>query len=83
MTAPSHMVTALSVNGFHQHSTLFLKGNNAFLDLHGAWAGNGHVGLHYFAIQYRTLTALSFTDCKERHKNNQNLHVCHDAASIL
>ena len=66
MTASSYMVTALSVNGFHQHSTSFLKGNTAFLDLHGAWAGNGHAGLYYFGIQYRTPTALSFTDCKER-----------------
>ena len=74
MTAPSHMVTALNVNGFHQHSTSFLKGNTAFLDLHGAWAGNGRAGLYYFAIQYRTPTALSFTDCKEKHKNNQNLY---------
>ena len=74
MIASSHMVTALNVNGFHQHSTSFLKGNTAFLDLHGAWAGNGRVGLYYFGIQYRTPTTLSFTDCKEKHRNNQNLY---------
>ena len=74
MTTSSHMVTALNVNAFHQHSTSFLKGNTAFLDLHGAWGGNGRTGLHYFGIQYRTLTTLSFTDCKEKHRNNQNLY---------
>ena len=74
MSSPYYVVTALNVNGFHQHSTSFLKGNNAFLDLHGAWAGNGYAGLYYFGIQYRTPTALSFTDCKEKHKNNQNLY---------
>ena len=74
MTASSHMVTALNVNAFHQHSTSFLKGDTAFLDLHGAWGGNGRAGLHYFGIQYRTPTTLSFTDCKEKHRNNQNLY---------
>ena len=73
MSSPSHMVTALSVNGFHQHTTSFLKGNNDFLDLHGAWAGNCHDGLHYFGIQYRTPAGLSFTDCKEKYKN-KNLY---------
>ena len=74
MTTPYHVVTALDVNGFHQHTTSFLKGNNAFLDLHGAWAGNSYAGLHYFGIQYRTPASLSFTDCKEKYKNNQNLY---------
>ena len=74
MTTPSHVVTALDVNGFHQHTTSFLKGDNAFLDLHGAWAGNSYAGLHYFGIQYRTPAGLSFTDCKEKYKNNQNLY---------
>ena len=27
-----------------------------------------------FGIQYRTYTDLSFTDCKEKYKNNQNLY---------
>ena len=74
MAASSHMVAALNVNGFHQHTASFIKGNSAFLNLHGAWAGNGHDGLHYFGIQYRTPTTLSFTDCKEKHSNNQNLY---------
>ena len=74
MATPNYVVTALNVNGFHQHTTTFLKGNNAFLDLHGAWAGNGRTGPHYFNIQYRTPTGLSFTDCKEKYKNNQNLY---------
>ena len=54
MTPLSHMLTALSV-----------KGNNDFLNLHGAWAGSAHDGVHYFSIQYRTPPSLSFTDCKE------------------
>ena len=74
MATNSHVVTALDVNGFHQHTTSFLKGNNAFLDLHGAWAGDCYDGLHYFGIQYRTPAGLSFTDCKEKYKNNQNLY---------
>ena len=74
MATPSHVVTALDVNGFHQRTTSFLKGNNAFLDLHGAWAGYCRDGLYYFGIQYRTPTGLSFTDCKENYKNNQNVH---------
>ena len=73
MNTPSRVVTALDVNGFHQ-STSFIKGNNAFLDLHGAWAGNTCDGLYYFGIQYRTSANLSFTDCKENYKNNQNLY---------
>ena len=74
MTTPSHVVTALDVNGFPPHTTHFIKGNDAFLDLHGAWAGNCHDGLYYFGIQYRTPAGLSFTDCKEKYKNNQNLY---------
>ena len=74
MTTPSHVVTALDVNGFPPHTTQFIKGNDAFLDLHGAWAGNCHDGLYYFGIQYRTPAGLSFTDCKEKYKNNQNLY---------
>ena len=68
------MVTALGMDGFHQHTTSFLKGNNHFRDLHGAWAGSAHDGVHYFNIQYRTPTSLSFTDCKEKHKNNKYLY---------
>ena len=74
MATLSTVVTALDINGFHQHTTSFLKGNNAFLDLHGAWAGRCRDGLNYFGIQYRTPAGLSFTDCKEKYKNNQNLY---------
>ena len=74
MASDYYMVTALDVNGFHQHTTTLLKGNNAFLDLHGAWAGNCRRGPNYFGVQYRTGRALSFTDCKENYKNNQNLY---------
>ena len=74
MTAPGFMVTALGIDGFHQYTTSFLKGNNQFLDLHGAWAGYARKGVHYFSIQYRTLFSLSFTDCKENYKNNKNLY---------
>ena len=74
MASPKYVVTALDVNGFHQHTSTLLKGNNAYLDLHGVWAGNGRHGPHYFGLQYRSLTALSFTDCKENYKNNQNLY---------
>ena len=74
MASPGYVVTALGVDGFHQHSTSFLKGSNHFLDLHGAWAGNAHDGVHYFTIQYRTPFSLSFTDCKENYKNNKNLY---------
>ena len=31
-------------------------------------------GPHYFGIQYRTPTGLSFTDCKEKYKDNKNLY---------
>ena len=74
MVSPYHVVTALDVNGFHQHTSTLLKGSNAFHDLHGVWAGNGRHGPHYFGVQYRTGRALSFTDCKENYKNNQNLY---------
>ena len=74
MTTSSHVVTALNVNGFYQHTTSFIKGDSSYVNLHGAWAGYEHDGLHYFGIQYRTPTALSFTDCKEKYKNNQNLY---------
>ena len=68
MVSPYYVVTALDVNGFHQQTTTLLKGNNAFLDLHGVWAGNGRGGPHHFGVQYRTGRALSFTDCKESYR---------------
>jgi len=74
LDSSSTMVTALSINGFYQHTATFLKGANSFLDLHGAWAGYSHAGLYYFNIQYRTPTSLSFTDCTQKYKNNQNLY---------
>ena len=70
MVSTSHLVTALEVDGFYQQTTSFIKGNAAFLDLHGGWAGNACAGVHYFSIQYRTPTSLSFTDCTE----NNNLY---------
>ena len=74
MASPSHVVTSLEVDGFHLDSAVLLKGNNAFLDLHGAWARNVYPGPHYFNLQYRTPASLSFTDCKEKYINNKNLY---------
>ena len=74
MTSPSHVVTALSVDGFHQPTTTLLKGNNAFLDLHGALAKYYYRGPHNLNIQYRTPTSLTFTDCKENSQDNKNLY---------
>ena len=74
MVSPSHVVTSLEVDDFHLNSAVLLKGNNAFLDLHGAWARNMHAGPHYFNLQYRTPAGLSFTNCKENHINNKNLY---------
>ena len=74
MTSSSHVVTSLEVDGFQHNTATLLKGNNAFLDLHGAWARNLYVGLHYFTIQYRTSTGFSFTDCKEKYTNSKNLY---------
>ena len=74
MTSSSHVVTSLDVDGFQQNTATLLKGNNAFLDLHGAWARSLYAGPHYFGIQYLTLTDLSFTDCKEKYKTNKNLN---------
>ena len=39
MSSPSHLVTALHVNGFYQQSTPCIKGDNSFLALQGAYAG--------------------------------------------
>jgi len=73
MTNPSHVVTALGVNGFHQHSSSFLNGDNAFLNLHGIWAERRYQNYMQFNVLYRTPTSSSFTDCKEDYKNNKNL----------
>ena len=40
MASSSHMITSLDVDGFHHNTATLVKGNNAFLDLHGAWARN-------------------------------------------
>jgi len=45
MTSASHVNTALDVNGFHQHRSSSMKGDDQFLDLHGAWAENVYKGL--------------------------------------
>ena len=76
MVSADYVVTSLTVDGFHHNTATLLKGNNAFLDLHGAWARNIYAGPHYFNILYRAYAAarLSFTDCKEKYKNNQNLY---------
>ena len=74
MTSPSHLVTALDVNGFYQQSTPHIKGNSSFLDLHGALASHYSSGIHYFNILYRSPTTFSFTDCKYDYKNNKNLY---------
>ena len=48
MSSPSHLVTALDVNGFYQQSTPHIKGNSLFLDLHGSWASHYSSGIQYF-----------------------------------
>ena len=74
MTTPYYVVTSLEMDGFHHNTATFLQGNNAFLGLHGAMARNIYAGPHYFSIQYRTHTGLSFTDCKEKYSRNKNLY---------
>ena len=74
MTSPNYMVTSLGVDGFQQNTANLIKGNNSFLDLHGAWARDLYTGLHYFNIQYRTPVGLSFTDCIEKYTDNKNLY---------
>ena len=72
--AQSHVIASLNVDGFHHNSASLIKGNNAFLDLHDAWARNTYGGLHYFSLLYRTPATLSFTDCKEKYYNNKNIY---------
>ena len=74
MVSPSHVVTSLEVDGLQHTTATLLKGNNHFLDLHGAWARYMYAGPHYFNIQYRTPTGFSFTDCKEKYINNKDLY---------
>ena len=51
-----------------------MKGDDHYLDLHGAWAENAYDGIYYFGIQYRSPGSFEFTDCKEKYKNNKNLY---------
>ena len=74
MSSPSHLVTALDVNGFYQQSTPCIKGDNSFLALQGAYAGQYSKGIHYFNVLYRSPTTFSFTDCKYDYKDNKNLY---------
>ena len=74
LASPSHVVTSLHVDGLQQNTATLLKGDNDYLDLHGAWARNMWAGPHYFNIQYRTPVGFSFTDCKEKYIYNKNLY---------
>ena len=74
MSSPSHLVTALDINGFYQQSTPCLQGNNLFIALQGAYAGQYSKGIHYFNVLYRSPTTFSFTDCQYDYKDNKNLH---------
>ena len=71
MSSPSHLVTALDVNGFHQPSTPCIQGDSSFLSLQGAYAGQYSKGIHYFNVLYRSPTTFSFTDCKYDYKDNK------------
>ena len=74
MFSSSHLVTALDVNGFNRPSTPCIKGDNSFLSLQGAYAGQYSKGIHYFNVLYRSPTTFSFTDCKYDYKDNKNLY---------
>ena len=76
MASPSHLViiTALNVNGFYQQSTPCIQGNEYFLSLQGAYAGQYSKGIHYFNVLYRSPTTFSYTDCKYDYKDNKNLY---------
>ena len=70
MSSPSHLVTALDVNGFYQQSTPCIQGDNSFLALQGAYVGQYKKGIHYFNVLYRSPTTFSFTDCQYDYKEN-------------
>ena len=74
MSSPSHLVTALDVNGFYQQSTPCIKGNSSFLALQGAYAGQYRKGIYYFNVLYRSPTTFSFADCQYDYKDNKNLY---------
>ena len=71
MSSPSHLVTALNVNGFYQQSTPCIQGDYNFLALQGAYAGQYSKGIHYFNVLYRSPTTFSFNDCKYDYKDNK------------
>ena len=84
MSSPSHLVTALDVNGFYQQSTPHIKGNSSFLDLHGTWASHFSAGIHYFNILYKSPRPYSFSDCKYDYKNNKNVYaMCYHCLAKL
>ena len=74
MSSPSHLVTALDVNGFYKQSTPCVIGDSSFLALQGAYAGQYKKGIHYFNVLYRSPTTFSFTDCQHDYKENKNLY---------
>ena len=74
MSSPSHLVTALHVDGFYQQSTPCIKGQSSFLALQGAHAEQYTKGIHYFNVLYRSPTTFSFTDCQYDYKDNKNLY---------
>ena len=74
MSSPSHLVTALNIDGFYQQSTPCIKGDSSFLALQGAHAGQYKKGIHYFNVLYRSPTTFSFTDCQYDYKENKNLY---------
>ena len=74
MSSPSHLVTALDVNGFYQQSTPIIKGTDLYLDFYSAWAGYYRKGIHYFNVLYITPQTFSFTDCQYDYKDNKNLY---------
>ena len=74
MSSPSHLVTALNVDGFFRQSTPCIKGNSSFLALESAYAGQYRKGIHYFNVFYRSPTTFSFTDCQYDYKDNKNFY---------
>ena len=74
ISSPSYLVTALNVNGIYQSVTPCIKGDNTFLALQGAYAGQYKKGIHYFNVLYRSPTTFSFTDCQYDYKDNKNLY---------
>ena len=74
MSSPSHLVTALDVNGFYQQTTPCITGDGSFLALQGAYAGQYKKGIHYIDVLYRSPTKFSFADCQYDYKENKNLY---------